>query len=406
LRAFRRPLTDTERTTKLEAYRRARSTWKATHAEALDQLTTLFLISPELLYHLEVPDNFAPAKMGAWMALSDYELASRLSYALWKSMPDEQLLQAASSGVLQTQSGIWAQAERMLADSRYERAIERFVSQWAGLDQIDSIQKDPKKFPAFTTQLAQDMKTEGRLFARHALNGVDANFKTLLTANFSFINARLAKLYGVSNGPQGDAFERVTLDASQRAGLFTQGAFLASHALPNGNSPPRRGKYLADQVLCASVSPPSGDIVIVVPPPTPGATTRMLFTEATAPANCKGCHNVLNPVGFSFELYDSTGAIQTQEEGKPIDASGAFEGSSFSGAPQLLQQAVARPDTANCITENLFRFFVGRRPSDAEATTVEALSKELTDEELKTRNLIAYLVQSNSFRFRTKNSGE
>jgi hypothetical protein len=403
---FRRPLTSAEAGFKLDVYRESRRAWNATHLEALDQLVASFLLSPYFLYHAERVAEVARVNTSSgWVALDDYELASRLSYGLWLSMPDATLFELASQGRLSDPTMLATQAERMMRDEQFAQAIEAFVDGWGELKKVEDTQKDANRFPQFSKSLASDFARESRVFARKVLFEGSGSFAEFLTADHTYVNTTLAGFYGTGAVAE-TGWSRVALNPTERSGFLTQAAYLAYHALPAGNSPPRRAKAVLDRVLCASIPPPPQTLTITIPPEMPGVTVRESFTRATQPSQCSGCHASLNAVGFSFEKYDAIGRIQTADQGQPIDARVEFEGTSFAGAPALLRGIIGRPQVAECVGTQWFRFALARQEGADEKTTLARTAETFGQRNLDVRAYLATLVQTNSFRFRRAAQGE
>ncbi len=405
LRAFRRPLQEAETEAKLADYRLARKELKSNHTEALEYVVASFLLSPYFLYHAERKNERASVGTNGWVALDPYELASKLSYALWQSMPDDELLEAAANGRLETQAQLLGEAQRMMKDDRLAGAVQQFVRTWAGLQKVKSLQKDANAFPQFSKALASDFAAESDLFTRKVLLEGSGSFRELITAPYTYVNASLARFYGLP-AVSGESWVKSDLNVKDRRGLFTQGAYLAAHALPAGNSPPRRAKPIIEGVLCLPAPPPDPSLNVQIPPPIPNQTVRQSFTEATKPAACAGCHRNLNAFGFAFEKYDAVGAIQTVESGQPVDASVVVDGVTYDGAPDLLLSTVQGGEVAACLTLQLFRFIAQRRETENEAGSIAQTAAAFAADDLKLGTALGQLVQSNSFRFRLPNDGE
>ncbi len=408
--AFRRPLTDAEVKDKLDSYTKLKSLLPATHDEALNGVVKAFCLSPYFLYHSERATDAVSATDKGWVQLDPFEMASRLSYTLWRTMPDEQLLQKASAGLLLDDVSVREEATRMMQNEKFKATLNEFVNRWAGIADIATTQKDSTRFPQFSKALAADFASETSTFVEAVLGKENGSFKELLTADYTFANQRLSGFYanGTSTPATGTAgaFEKISLNAADRAGLFTQPAFLAAHALPAGNSPPRRGKFVAERVLCATVPPPDASLMIVIPEEKPNETTREAFTSLTKGTQCAGCHAILNPIGFSFEKYDALGAIQTTERGKPIDSSVKFLGQQFAAAPELLRTTAQSPEVAACIGTQWFRFVMQRHEENEEKDTVTMAGAGFSADEMRVKGLVQYLVSTNSFRFRNRFIGE
>jgi hypothetical protein len=401
---YRRPLDDLEVSALVDQYRSVRTSLASTHDDALRVVTETMLMSPSFLYRWELGYETAKTE-GNLVRFNDFETASRLSFFLWKSMPDDELFRAAGAGELANADHVAAQAARMLADPKAGDAIDTFFSQWAGITNIAKAQKDSTKFPSFTPQLAQDLGEETRQFVRHVIFEGDATLTTLLKADFSYVNGRVAQLYGIS-GVTGDAFVRVTLPP-ERAGLFTQGSFLASTGLPNGTSPPRRAKAIMDHVACIPISPPPPNLMVTVPPPEDGKTTREIFAEHSTSPQCHACHASLDPIGFAFEAFDASGAHRTTEAGQPVDASGKIDGiGSFADAGGLMRLLAGRDDVGACSTRSWFRFLLNRVETEQEQTSLDGASAAFKKAGFDIKKLLVAITTSKSFLYRTRLEGE
>jgi Protein of unknown function (DUF1592)/Protein of unknown function (DUF1588)/Protein of unknown function (DUF1595)/Protein of unknown function (DUF1585)/Protein of unknown function (DUF1587) len=401
---YRRPLDEKEAAALTAQYETARTTLGATHDDALRIVTETMLMSPSFLYRWELGYE-KPLLEGNLVRFNDYEVSARLSYFLWKSMPDAELLRAAGARELRSAEQIAAQATRMLLDAKAGDTIDTFFSQWAGIANIAKAQKDPVKFPAFTAQLAHDLGEETRQFVRHVLFEGDGTLTTLLNADYTYVNERVAKLYGIS-GVTGEAFVKVSLPA-ERAGLFTQGSFLASTGLPNGTSPPRRAKAIVDHVACIPISPPPANLMITVPPPEDGKTTREIFEEHATSPQCRGCHASLDPIGFAFEAFDAAGGHRTQEAGQSVDSSGQLAGiGSFKDAGELMRLLAGRDDVGACSTRSWFRYMLNRIETEEEQSSLDAAGASFKASTFDIKRLLVSITTTKSFLYRTRLQGE
>jgi hypothetical protein len=276
-RAFRRPLTTAEKQPLEALYADARAKIGLDFTGALGLVIQAFLQSPRFLYLWQGDD--APALEAGLVRCGPWEIASRLSYFLWSTMPDEALFAAAAAGKLGAPADIDAQAQRMLADPRARPTLRNFYTQWLGLAQADEVSKDPAAFPTFTPELRASMAAEFDAFVTHVTFEGDARLETLLTAPFSFLNPSLAKLYGVA-GVAGPELRRRDLDPVQRAGVLTQGLFLAAHALPYATSPVQRGKVVR-RTSSVRTSLPPRTTSSPPRPPSPPPSPAGLCTSST-----------------------------------------------------------------------------------------------------------------------------
>jgi hypothetical protein len=401
---YRRPLDSVESTALVAQYKSARTDLGDSYDDALRVLTETMLMSPSFLYRWEL-GYASPQVEASLVRFNGYEVASRLSYFLWKSMPDAELFRAAGAGELGDVDRVGQQAARMLADPKAGDAVDTFYSQWIGIANIAKAQKDPTLFPYFDAQLAQDLGEETRQFVRHVLFEGEGTLTALLNADYTYVNERVAKLYGVS-GVTGDAFVRITLPP-ERAGLFTQASFLASTGLPNGTSPPRRAKAIMDHVACIPISPPPANLMVTVPPPEDGKQTREIFQEHSTSPACRGCHSQLDPIGFAFEDFDAAGAYRTQEAGRPIDASGNIDGiGTFHDGAGLMRLLAGRDDVGACSTRSWFRFMLNRVETSEEQGSLDTAGARFKESGFDVRKLLVSIATTKAFLYRTHLQGE
>jgi hypothetical protein len=325
------------------------------------------LTSAPFLYHVELGSPAITPTSTAVTPLSDYEAASRLSYFLWSTMPDATLTQAAAAGQIANGTGIPAQVTRMIADPKFSSGfIAGFVDQWLAVDSISSnVNPDPTMFPNADAALIASIQPETEAFVGNLITS-KAPLTELLTANYTFANGRLAQFYGVAGVPAAQTtFTKVSLAGTPRlGGLLTQETFLTTTSFPTRTSPVHRGVYVLDSLVCSPPAPPPPAVPdLVVPDAGSGLTVRdALNLHATNPS-CAGCHNVIDPIGFTFENFDATGAYRTTDNGVMIDASGSLNG--INGAPvngaQAMAQAIAAdPRFVQCITKEALTYGIGR----------------------------------------------
>jgi Protein of unknown function (DUF1592)/Protein of unknown function (DUF1588)/Protein of unknown function (DUF1595)/Protein of unknown function (DUF1585)/Protein of unknown function (DUF1587) len=396
-RAFRRPLS-------AEEAARYRGLFDANlqrgFGEGIRVVLQTLLQSPNFVYHFEL----APAPAGVGVApLSGYEVASRLSFALWDTLPDTELLDAAGAGMLDTKEGLRAQAERLIASDRAKDALSSFHVQWLGLDALLDTSKDAQLFPQFTDALKGAMRDETTNFADFVIRRGDGRLATLLSAPFTVASPDLLSLYGASAAPAADG--TVQLDPSQRAGLLTQGAFLAAHSHPNQTSPVHRGLAVQKNLLCTDLPDPPANVNNNPPAPDPNATTRQRFEQHRTDPTCAGCHQLLDPIGVGFENYDAIGRYRSDENGLPIDATGELvsagtSSGTFSGAVELAKKLATSPEVRACVQKQWFRFSLGRFEGPEDACTLQSLAADFEASDFDVKTLLLSLVTSDAFRYR------
>ncbi len=403
-RIYRRPLSTEERD---RLYLRFLGWQAAVDFEGAVRLTlSTMLQAPQFLYRPEPVPRGSGA--GALAPVEPYAMASRLSFFLWQSIPDEVLLRAAERDELRTEAQLRAQAERMLDDPRAKRVLWSFHRQWLGLDRILSDEgalRSNDVDPAWTSATATAAWRESELFVENVLSA-HGTFGDLLESRRAWVNADLARIYGVP-APAGDELAPVTLPEGERAGILTRVAFLGGTSHRGGTSPPIRGNALSLRFLCSlpQSPPPGADLSMPTATPEQGPqTTRMLFEARTAPAQCRSCHVALNGIGFGFEHYDAAGKFRTTEVGLPIDAHGTLLGTdvdrAFDGAlalgPVLSESALVQ----RCVTSTWLRFALGRAPESVEAPLVTELARGFAASGGDVRELLVAIVSSPTFRLR------
>jgi hypothetical protein len=412
LRAFRRPLSGAESAKLLKLYQDQRdaSIGGMNFQESIAALVSAMLQTPYFLYHWELGPN-KPTMDGALVRYNPYEMASRLSYMIWASAPDADLLQEAVNGGLTSPAQIEKAARRLLADNKAKDAVRDFHYQWLEIFGLKDLDKDPV-YTNYTPEVAQSMADETAAFVNNIFFGPNAtgSLTTLLTSNKSFIDGKLGKVYGVSSAT-GNDLKEVALDPTQRAGILTQGSFLAMKADPDLTVPPRRGNSVLGRVLCMDFRPP--DNVMIPPPaePNPNQTTRQRFeVHGTAPC-ATACHTLIDPVGFAFENYDAIGAWRTQEN-KPndVDASGKVEIGkdtlTFKNAVDLLGQLAKRPEVQSCMATQWLRYGLRRHDDVGDAPSLTALNTTFAKAGYDMRELMVAVTKTRAFTHRTLSVGE
>ncbi|HMI86318.1 MAG TPA: DUF1592 domain-containing protein, partial [Polyangiaceae bacterium] len=397
-KAFRHPLSAAESARLWAAFDAGRklTDWKT----GLQLVIETALQSPEFLYRVEFG---APAQGQTVVKPTSFEMASRLSYLLWQSMPDDELRAAAQQDKLVTNDAIFGQVDRMLKDPKARAVVAHFHELWFHLDQYDVLEKDVSVFPGFTASVASLMAEETHRFLDHVIWEGAGDVGAILTAPYTFMNAQLASYYGVS-GVVGDAFVRVNLDATQRAGLLTQGGLLSVLAKSNQTAPVHRGKFVREQLLCDELPPPPPDIIIKPPELSSTLSTRQRFAEHSASPACSGCHQLMDPIGLTFENYDGAGRYRTMENNKPIDVSGEIASSdvtgSFQGVTGLAQKLAASQKVKSCMARSWFRYAYGRAETDADACALAQVEQKFRESGYKITSLIVALAQTDAFLYR------
>jgi hypothetical protein len=361
------------------------------------------LQSAPFLYRPEF--GTASLAQGTVVPLTSYEMASRLSYFIWGSMPDDMLFAAADADALKTSDQIAAQATRLLADAKAHPAISQFFSEWMGVDEIASAPKDPTVYPSYTPQVLSAMQQETLAFADWAIWQSDAKLSTLLTAPVAFVNQSLAPLYGMT-GITGDTVQQVMVDPSQRAGLITEAGVMAALGKPDRSSPVLRGKFIREKLFCQTVSPPPQNIVITPPMIMAGVSTREMFMMHATVQPCKGCHALMDPIGFGFENYDGIGQWRTTDQGQPVDPSGTLSGTdsdgNFNGAVDLAHKLAASPEVRDCVATEWFRYAMGRGETTDDTCSLSSLKQAFSTSQSDIKQLLVAVTQTNAFRYRNE----
>jgi hypothetical protein len=405
-RAFRRPLSPAEITNLTALYDEARGTLQLGLNDAIGLLLEAMLQSPAFLYHWESP-YAAPRRDGDVVELGPYDVASRLSYFIWGSMPDQKLFDAAAEGRLASDADIAAQASRMLADEKAKDAVTAFFREWLEIDRLEALPKDPASYPDYNESLKAALIGETETFTRSVLFEGDGKLETLLSANYSYNNGLLGGVYG--NGAKGTALTKTMLDGSQRLGLLTQPSFLTMTGSPDGSNPVKRGKAVYQKLLCGELPNPPPN----VPPAKPasaGGTTRERFADHATNPCAKACHTLMDPIGFAFEHYDGIGRYRTQDNDEPVDSSGSImlDGSnqSFSDAVELTKILSTSDTVRSCFAKQWFRFAVGRVETVADAPALASVATAFQAHQFDVRDLAPAIAVSRSFRFRSLAAGE
>jgi mono/diheme cytochrome c family protein len=395
--AYRRPVTDEDLARPLEFYREARA--KQDFDAGIEMALRAVLVSPEFLFRVEQdPAGVAPHTA---YRVSELELASRLSFFLWSSIPDEELLAAAIDGKLREPAVLEKQVLRMLADERSRALVTNFASQWLYLRSLESITPDMRRFPDFDDNLRQAFREETELFFESIVRE-DRSLLDLLRADYTFVNERLAKHYGIPN-IYGSRFRRVSLGAdSKRGGLLRQGSILTVTSYATRTSPVIRGKWVLANILGVPPPPPPVTVPALEQTIGKGLSVRERLAQHRMDPVCASCHRIMDPVGFSLENYDAVGRWRTSEEGKPIDASGGLpDGSEFAGVDGLEQALLSRPELfAGVMAEKLLTFALGRGVEPYDAPAVRTAVRRARAENYRFSSLILGIASSTPFQMR------
>jgi hypothetical protein len=397
-RAYRRPVTKAEVASLAKFVAMAKAEGQSVE-QGIQLAIQAILVSPHFLFRIERDlDPNDPSKVHK---ISDLELASRLSYFLWTSMPDDELLSVAEAGKLRQPAVLEAQVKRMLADERSSAFSDNFAGQWLETRNLDSITPDPKKFPEWGPELRESMKTETRMFFESMLRE-NRPLSEFLDAKYTFLDERLAKHYGIE-GVSGGTFRRVELTTDQRGGILSQASILAVSSYPTRTSPVIRGKYLLQNFLGAPPPAPPADVPILDEEAVGNAgSLRQQLEKHRSNATCASCHNRMDVLGFGLENYDAIGKWRTMDGKFPVDVSGTFpNGKSFSTPAEmkvLLKEEL--PDFARCIIEKMLTYSLGRGLEKYDRKTVEEIGRNLSASGYHFQTLISEIVQSLPFQSR------
>lgn len=365
------------------------------------------LQSPKFLYRVELTNA---VEDDGFIQLNGYELATRLSYMLWNTTPDSDLLDAARDGQLDTKEGLAEQARRLASDPRISSAVLDFHRQWLRLNEYQNLTKAPDAFPNYGPDLEAAFIQEAELFIEDVVVTQGKGLTSLFTAPYSFVNQDLAPLYDLE-GEFGPAFERVELDPEVRGGLFTQAGFLAAHAYPNDSSPIHRGVFLLRTALCQTIPDPPGDIDLTLPETNEEiVTTRDQVELHTSPVGCNNCHSLINPVGFAFENFDAIGQSRQMDNGAPVNTSGSLELASgelhFENAVDLSAQMATTREAAYCYAQNWARYAYGRLSSVSDKEPIQSFADRLIDDDYSVGDLLVDIAQTKAFSQRPPNLQE
>jgi cytochrome c551/c552 len=401
-RAWRRPLSDGDLETPLSFYQRQRNE-KGNFDAGIESALQFILASPEFLFRFEGDPGNVPA--GGVYQLGDVALASRLSFFLWSSVPDEELLTLAGQGKLHDHAVLEQQIRRMLIDPRADALIENFAAQWLFLRNLKNFAPDLQTFPDFDDNLRRSMEEETRLFFQSIIRE-DRNVMDLLTADYTFVNERLARHYGIPN-IYGDQFRRVTIDSPERRGLLGQASILTVTSYPNRTSPVQRGKWVLTNILGIPPTPPPPNVPQLKPAGDGvPVSLRARMEQHRSDAVCAGCHKVMDPIGFALENFDAVGQWRGSEDGSPIDASGTlYNGAKIKGPADLDKMLSSHPEVfVGVMTEKLLTYALGRGVQYYDMPAVRGIVSEAKAHDFHFSALVAGIVESTPFEMKVKAS--
>ena len=392
-RLFRRPLTGAEVDSFLGIFDKAKEGGDTTN-EATAWVVEALLLSPEFLYRVEIPEEETAE-------VSDYEMASRLSYTFWQSPPDQELLDRAAAGELRTNEQIERQVRRLLSDGRALRVYE-FFRQWLDLDELESVERDEALYPHLPGNLTELLLTENEAFVKTLLGRGDADLRELFAAPYTYANAELAAHYGLE-GPSGAAFEKV--DAPERSGILSQ-AMLAVHDGPTRTSIVRRGLKIRTDFLCQLVPAPPDTVDLTLDGIGENLTQAERLAQHRETPSCAQCHSLMDPIGSVFEGFDAVGRPrQVDEYGSPVVAQGEVTATldldgQYNSLPDLAEKMAESREVEQCYLMQNFRFFFGREAERDDLCSQAQLTEHFQDSGQSLAELFVGLSRTDAFRYK------
>jgi hypothetical protein len=398
-KAYRRPLDDDETALLTTVFDAGKATDLKTGIRLVMETA---LQSPRFLYRVEF--GAAAAAGQKVVKVDDWEMASRLSYLLWHSMPDDALFAAAQAGELSSPDQVQAQVQRMMADPRARGVAADFYAQWLRVRDISTVEKMTIVFPSFKSTIAGLMQQETAQFLDYVTWDGGGDLQSIFSAPFTFVNGPLAQYYGIP-GVSGPGFVMTSLDAgSHRAGVLTQGGLLSLLGKADQTSPVHRGKFVREQLLCNQLPPPPANIMIKPPALSTTLTTRQRFTQHSVDAACTGCHRLMDPIGLGFESFDGAGIFRATENGQAVDDSGEVKDSDipgiFHGVGELSSKLAASAQVQACVATHWFRYGYGRGETDGDACSMSRIRTQFAAGGFKMRDLLIALTQTDAFLYR------
>jgi hypothetical protein len=396
-RAWRRALTDAEVTSYAGVAKNAQTVVNDFYG-GLQYALAGIIQSPHFLYREELglPDPADATRV----AFDDHELATRLSYFLWNSTPDDQLLDAADGHQLTQAGGLATQATRLLSSDRLPAAMQSFFTELYRLGDLDNLLQLSSVFPLMSPTLGPSFREETLEFLNDIAFTRNADFREVFDGKSTFVNAELAKVYGLP-APSGTGFSPITLpDSGMRIGLLGQGSFLALNSQPNRSSATRRGKYIRNMLLCQDIPAPPPNVPAF--PEAIDGTARVKLTAHRASPACASCHALMDPIGLGLENFDGISAFRTMDSGQPIDASGDLDGAKFQDARGLAEAVKNHPNSPTCIARNVYRYAVAHVDNAGEQSVVLDISTGFQGAGYQFRSLLAGVVKSPGFVYAAK----
>ncbi len=396
-RAYRRPVAEAELDRYLRLHKSVRDKGESPEV-ALKTALQAVLVSAHFLFRIE---QDPPAGSDA-RALNDFELASRLSYFLWSSMPDEELFKHCRNKTLRRPGVLEAQVRRMLTDRKARALADNFAGQWLQTRNLASFNPDPKRFPTWNAPLRNAMVMETELFFLHVVQE-DRSVLDFINADYTFVNERLARHYGLT-GVTGENFRKVALTGTARGGVLTHASVLAVTSNPTRTSPVKRGKWILDNILGTPPPPPPPDVEELEEKGELKGTLRQRMEQHRVNPSCASCHQRMDPLGFGFENFDAIGAWRAREGRHPIDASGVLPGGAKFNGPVELKAVLARKKDlfAKCLTEKLLTYALGRGVERSDHCFVEEIAGNLAKGDHKFSRLVLEIVKSDPFQKRAR----
>lgn len=397
LRVWRRPLKSNELQRFYELYD-SKSPPQVALGQATAKALGGFLLSPSFLFRVEIdPEPEVPSSR----ELNGYELATRLSYFLWSSTPDQALLDLAKDDRLLEDATLAQQIKRMLQDPKAKALVHNFAGQWLSIRGLGDVFKDVQTFPKYTPSLVLSMRKEREKFFESFIDR-DRKLQELLLSDRTFVNQELASFYGLPDtGVPQDEFVEVSLGDANRRGILGQAGLMAVLGHPETTAPVLRGKWVLEHLLCIEPPPPPDDIDISPIKPSGTETMREQLAQHRADPNCNGCHSLMDPIGLALENYDGIGQWRNSEGGQAIDASGELpDGTKIDGARELSQAIVQQPGFVRCAVRKALIYALGRDLHARDQLEFDAIVSTVKDSDLSFRQLLAEIVMSPLFRRR------
>lgn len=393
-RTYRRPLHDGELDEVLELWALLRQ--DTTFAVSVAGVIEMLLQSADFLYRVEHGRMDDDGRLRP----TDHEMATRLSYFLWGTMPDDTLRAAAEAGTLSSAGQVREHAERMIADPRARPMVRFFFDNLLPISALSALERDDVRYPKYSAAIGVLMREETQRFLEHAIFEGAGTWPDALTAEYTFMNQALAEYYGVS-GVVGDEFQQVALDTTQRLGVLTHAGVVAGTIHSNETNPVVRGSFLVQKIMCNTIPLPTGDVLAEIKPPDPdsGATARERYEQHSSDPACVGCHRAMDPVGLALENYDAVGLWRDTENGVTIDASGSVPGveGEIDGPVELVRKIASAEKTHLCFAQHWANFAYGRTHAKPDECVQTAIEEAFTESGYDVQALLVALTQTDAF---------